>query len=74
MQRSFEVLLRSSEAARPKAQAKGVGLPRFTIAAAVVGADTGNSTPVTIHLHCDSDKGTDYAVRSTDNLHTFREV
>ncbi len=74
VQRSFEVLLRASEAARPKAQAKGVGLPRFTIAAAVVGADAGNSTPVTIHLHCDSDKGTDYAVRSTDNLNTFREV
>lgn len=74
VQRSFEVLLRASEAARPKAQAKGVGLPRFTIAAAVVGADSGNSTPVTVHLHCDSDKGTDYAVRSTDNLNTFRGV
>lgn len=74
VQRSFEVLLRASEAARPKAQAKGVGLPRFTIAAAVVGADAGASTPVTIHLHCDSDKGTDYAVRSTDNLNTFQGV
>ncbi len=74
VQRSFEVLLRASDAARSKAQAKGVGLPRFTIAAAVVGADSGHSTPVTVHLHCDSDVGTDYAVRSTDNLNTFHQV
>ena len=31
IQRSFEVLLRASDAARVVAQKRGVGLPRFTI-------------------------------------------
>lgn len=74
VQRSFEVLLRASEAVRPKAQAKGVGLPRFTIAAAGVGVDTGAATPVTMHLRCDSDPGTSYTARSTDGMHRFEPV
>jgi hypothetical protein len=66
VQRSFEVLLRASEAARPEAQSRGVGLSRFTIAAAhVSGKDT------RLHLRCDADAGHDYVVRSTDGLLTF---
>ncbi|BCS35697.1 hypothetical protein TBR22_A49310 [Luteitalea sp. TBR-22] len=66
VQRSFEVLLRASEAARAEAQARGVGLPRFTIAAAHVGG-----TDTRLHLRCDADASHDYLVRSTDGLHTF---
>ena len=71
VQRSFEALLRGTEAARAAALAKGVGLPRFTIATAVVGGDHGRHTPVTLHLRCDGDPKTDYAVRSVDHLQTF---
>jgi hypothetical protein len=69
VQRNFEALLRASEAARPVAQGRGVGLPRFTIAAARVG--TGTSPAVTLHLRCDADPGHEYLVVSTDNLNTF---
>jgi len=72
VQRSFELQLRASDAARPKALAKGVGLPRFTIAAISVGADAAAATPVTVHLRCEGDTTTDYAVRSTDGMHTFK--
>ncbi|HTV00685.1 MAG TPA: hypothetical protein VMF13_09120 [Luteitalea sp.] len=71
VQRSFEALLRGTEAARPAALAKGVGLPRFTIATAVVGGDNGRNTPATLHLRCDGDPKTDYVVRSVDHLQTF---
>lgn len=71
-QRSFEVLLRGSDAARPAAQADGVGLPRFTIAEAVVHADEGRATAATLQLRCDSDGSRMYAVRSTDGLNTYR--
>ncbi len=73
-QRSFEVLLRGSDAARAVAQARGVGLPRFTVAAAAVGRDAGVATPVTLHLRCEGDTHTDYAVRSTDGLQSFRKA
>lgn len=67
VQRSFEVLLRASEAARAEAQGRGVGLPRFTIAAAHV-----SGKEARLHLRCDADATHDYVVRSTDGLHTFR--
>jgi hypothetical protein len=70
VQRSFEVLLRASEAARPMAQARGVGLPRFTIASVRVGA--GSAPDVSLSLRCDADANHEYAVRSTDNLQTFK--
>jgi hypothetical protein len=69
VQRNFEALLRASEAARPVAQTRGVGLPRFTIAAVRVGA--GSAPSVTLHLRCDADPGHEYVVVSTDNLQTF---
>ena len=47
VQRSFEVLLRASEAARPMAQSRGVGLPRFTIAAVRVGAGSAPDVSLT---------------------------
>ena len=72
VQRSFEALLRGSDAARPAALAKGVGLPRFTIAAVRIGQESGKDTPVTLHLRCDGDAKTDYIVLSTDGLHTFK--
>ena len=71
VQRSFELLLRGSEAARGAAQARGVGLPRFTIAAATVGHDD-TRPPVVLHLRCDGDASTDYAVTSIDGLQTFK--
>jgi len=70
VQRNFEALLRASEAARPVAQGRGVGLPRFTIAAVRVGA--GSSPGVTLHLRCDGDPGHAYVVMSSDGLQTFR--
>lgn len=70
VQRNFEALLRASDAARATAQQRGVGLPRFTIAAARVAP--GSPPDVTLHLRCDGDPGHDYVVASTDNLHTFR--
>jgi hypothetical protein len=69
VQRNFEALLRASEAARPVAQGRGVGLPRFTIGAVRVGS--GSSPKVTMHLRCDGDAGHDYVVVSADDLHTF---
>ncbi len=74
VQRTFEVLLRGSDAARAAALARGVGLPRFLIAAAVVGPDAGAATPLTLHLRCEGDTSTDYVVRSTDGLLTFAKV
>lgn len=70
VQRNFEALLRASEAARPVAQGRGVGLPRFNIAAVRVGA--GTPPAVTMHLRCDADPGREYKVESTDNLQTFK--
>ena len=70
VQRSFEVLLRASEAARPIAQSRGVGLPRFTIGAVRVGA--GSTPDVSILLRCDADANHEYVVRSTDKLQTFK--
>ena len=70
VQRSFEVLLRASEAARPIAQTRGVGLPRFTIAAVRVGA--GSAPDVSLHLRCDADAAHEYVVRSADKLQTFK--
>ena len=70
VQRSFEVLLRASDAARPEAQRRGVGLPRFTITTARV--EPGNPPAVTLHLRCEADAGHDYVVSSTDGLTTFR--
>jgi hypothetical protein len=73
-QRSFEVLLRGSDAARPAAQTNGVGLPRFTIGDAVVHADQGRATPVTLSLRCEGDASRTYDVRSTDGMNTFTLV
>ena len=70
-QRSFEAQLRAAEAARTLAQARGIGLPRFTIASASIGADAGASTPVTLHLRCEGDAQHQYTVRSTNALHSF---
>lgn len=69
VQRSFEMLLRASEAARTEAQKRGVGLPRFTISAVRVGA--GSSPDVLLHLRCDADAGHEYLVQSDDKLLTF---
>jgi hypothetical protein len=69
IQRSFEVLLRASDAARVVAQKRGVGLPRFTISAVRVGA--GAAPAVAVHLRCEADPGHEYVVRSEDKLHTF---
>lgn len=70
VQRSFEMLLRASEAARTVAQKRGVGLPRFTISAVRVGA--GSTPDVLLHLRCDGDAGHEYLVRSDDKLQTFK--
>ena len=69
IQRSFEVLLRASDAARVVAQKRGVGLPRFIIKAVRVGA--GATPDVAVHLHCDADPAHEYVVRSADKLNTF---
>ncbi len=69
VQRGFEVLLRASEAARPEAQGRGVGLPRFHIVAVRIG--DGEKPTVHVQLRCDSDSGHGYDVVSTDGLHTF---
>jgi hypothetical protein len=69
IQRSFEVLLRASEPAQRAAQGRGVGLPRFRIAALDVGS--GSPPVVTLHLRCDADRGHEYRVQSTDGLHTY---
>lgn len=72
VQRSFEALLRASEAARPAAQANGVGLPRFTVAESIVGKADGAHPTVTMRLRCESDTDRIYEVRSTDGMQTFR--
>ena len=74
VQRSFEAQLRGADAARAAAQARGVGLPRFTIATASVGADRGADTPVTLHLRCEGDAQHEYMVRSTNRLQSFTPV
>lgn len=71
VQRSFEAQLRAADAARTAAQARGIGLPRFTIAAASVGPDAGGATPITLRLHCDGDAQHQYTVRSTNALQSF---
>ena len=72
VQRSFEALLRASEAARPAAQANGVGLPRFTVADSVVGEVKGDHPTVTMRLKCEGDAARTYEVTSTDGMETFR--
>ena len=71
VQRAFEVLLRASDAVRPTAQARGVGLPRFTITSARV--EAGSPSPVTLSMRCESDAGHTYTARSSDQLQTFEE-
>lgn len=71
VQRSFEALLRSSEAARPAAQANGVGLPRFTVTESIVGSGKGAYPTVTMRLKCESDAARTYEVVSSDGLQTF---
>lgn len=71
VQRAFEAQLRASDAARTAAQARGVGLPRFTIVTASVGADSGPATALTLHLRCEGDDRHQYTVRSVDALHSF---
>lgn len=74
VQRDFEVLLRASEPARVSAQARGVALPRFTIADAVVEADTGAGPRVRLTLRCDGDADRAYVVQSSDGMRTFATV
>lgn len=74
VQRAFEAQLRGSDAARTAAQARGVGLPRFTIVSASVGADSGAATPLTLHLRCEGDDRHQYTVRSVNALHSFSLV
>lgn len=74
VQRAFEAQLRGSDAARTAAQARGVGLPRFTIVSASVGADSGPATPLTLHLRCEGDDRHQYTVRSVNALHSFSLV
>lgn len=71
VQRAFEAQLRGSDAARTAAQARGIGLPRFTIVTASVGADSGPATALTLHLRCEGDDRHQYTVRSTDALHSY---
>jgi hypothetical protein len=72
VQRSFEALLRASEAARPAAQANGVGLPRFTVSESIVGAGKTGHPTVTMRLKCEGDAARTYEVTSTDGMQTFR--
>lgn len=71
VQRSFEALLRASEAARPLAQANGVGLPRFTVIESLVRPSDGAHPIVTMRLRCESDDARVYEVTSSDGLQTF---
>lgn len=71
VQRSFEVLLRASDAARPAAQAHGVGLPRFTIVDSIVHDDGRNHPRVTVRLRVEGDAARVYEVTSVDGLQTF---
>lgn len=72
VQRSFEALLRASEAARPAAQANGIGLPRFTVAESIVRDAKGGHPAVTMRLKCEGDATRTYEVTSTDGMQTFR--
>jgi hypothetical protein len=72
VQRSFEALLRASDAARPAAQANGVGLPRFTVAESIVGDATSGHPSVTMRLKCEGDAARTYEVTSKDGMQTFR--
>lgn len=72
VQRSFEALLRSSDAARAAAQANGIGLPRFTVAESIVGEADGAHPKVTMRLRCEGDATRTYEVSSTDGMQTFR--
>ena len=71
VQRSFEVLLRASEAAVPAAKANGVGLPRFSMIDSIIHAGDGRHPRVTTRLRCDADPGRVYEVTSSDGMHTF---
>lgn len=71
VQRSFEVLLRASDAARPAAQAHGVGLPRFTIVDSIVHDDGRGHPRVTVRLRGEGDAARVYEVTSADGLQTF---
>lgn len=70
--RDFEVTLRAADAVRAVATDRGVGLPRFTITALLVGAANGGTPPVTAFLRCDGDPGHDYVARSTDGMQRFQ--
>ena len=72
VQRSFEALLRASDAARPAAQANGIGLPRFTVAESIVGDGGGEHPKVIMRLRCEGDTARVYEVTSTDGMQTFR--
>jgi hypothetical protein len=74
LQRTFETLLRGSEAARPAATANGIGLPRFTLREAVVEPDTGRRPAVMLTLRCEGDPGRTYTVRSVNGMDTFTLV
>ena len=71
VQRSFEALLRASDAARPLAQADGVGLPRFTVVESIVRNTRGPQPAVTMRLRCEGDAARTYEVTSTDGMQTF---
>jgi hypothetical protein len=71
VQRSFEVLLRGSEAARVAATADGVGLPRFALAEATVEPDTSGRPGVTLRLRCEGEPGRIYTVRSVNGMDSF---
>lgn len=71
VQRSFEVLLRASEGARPTAQANGVGLPRFTLVDSTIHAPKNRRSAVSVRLQCEGDPKRTYEVTSTDGMHTF---
>jgi hypothetical protein len=72
VQRSFEALLRASDAARAAAQSNGIGLPRFTVAESIVGEADGEHPKVTMRLRCEGDASRVYEVTSTDGMQTFR--
>lgn len=72
VQRSFEVLLRASEGARPAAQANGIGLPRFTLHDSTIHEPKGSRPPaVVVRLQCEGDTKRTYDVTSTDGMDTF---
>jgi len=70
VQRSFEVLLRASDAVLSSARADGVALPRFTIASSVGHGAGGPSPRVTVRLR-DAGSSRLYEVVSEDGMQTF---